>query len=208
MSKIHDSSLTTTHSARSIGIIFDVHLTFSDQISALSKSCYTITFVNFAVPAHILILKHSAPSSPPLSILSSITVTLSITNFQTINLIGSNRSRTLLIVLLLRLLNPHIISPILKSLHWLKVNERIEYKLFSLTYKVLTTNQLNCLNNLISVQPPRSTRSSSVVTLSRPPTISSLKITATKEHSIQKQIIFKHADSAFPRLYCLTVLFK
>jgi len=33
------------------------------------------------------------------------------------------------------------------------------------------------LNNLISVQPPRSTRSSSVVTLSHPPTISSLKIT-------------------------------
>jgi len=30
---------------------------------------------------------------------------------------------------------------------------------------------------MISVQPPRSTRSSSVVTLSRPPTISSLKIT-------------------------------
>jgi len=70
------------------------------------------------------------------------------------------------------------ITPILKSLHWLKVNERVEYKLF-LTYKVLTTSQLNLtnLNNLISVQPPRSTRSSSVVTLSRPPTMSSLKIT-------------------------------
>ena len=36
-----------------------------------------------------------------------ITVTLSITTFQTINLTGSNRSKTLL-VLLLRLLNPHI----------------------------------------------------------------------------------------------------
>jgi len=69
------------------------------------------------------------------------------------------------------------ITPILKSLHWLKVNERIEYKLLSLTYKVLTTSQPSYLNNLISVQSPRSTRSSSVVTLSRPPTISSLKTT-------------------------------
>jgi len=69
------------------------------------------------------------------------------------------------------------ITPILKSLHWLKVNERIEYKLLSLTYKVLTTSQPSYLNNLISVQPPRSTRSSSVVTRSRLPTISSLKIT-------------------------------
>jgi len=58
-------------------------------------------------------------------------------------------------------------------------NERrlLEYKLLSLTYKVLTTSQPSYLNNLISVQPPRSTRSSSFVTLSRPLTISSLKIT-------------------------------
>jgi len=55
----------------------------------------------------------------------------------------------------------------LKSLHWLKVNER--------TYKVRTTTQSSNLHNLISLQPPRSTRSSSVVTLSRPPTV--LKIT-------------------------------
>jgi len=47
---------------------------------------------------------------------------------------------------------------------------------FSLTYKVLTTVQPSYLHSLISLQPPRSTRSSSVVTLSRPPTIS-LKIT-------------------------------
>ena len=33
------------------------------------------------------------------------------------------------------------ITPILKSLQWLKVNERTKYKLVSLTYKVLTTAQ-------------------------------------------------------------------
>ena len=82
------------------------------------------------------------------------------------------------VVLLLRLLNPHI-SLLFSDLSTglLKVNERIEYKLLSLTYKVLTTSQPSYLNNLISIQPPRSTRSSSVVTLSRPPTISSLKMT-------------------------------
>ena len=55
--------------------------------------------------------------------------------------------------------------------------ERIEYKLVYLTYKVLTTSQPPYLHNLICVQRPRSTRSSSVVTLARPPTSSSLKIT-------------------------------
>jgi len=31
------------------------------------------------------------------------------------------------------------VTHILKSLHWLKINERIEYKLLSLAYKALTT---------------------------------------------------------------------
>ena len=33
------------------------------------------------------------------------------------------------------------ITPILRSPHWLKITERIDYKLLSLTYKVLTTTQ-------------------------------------------------------------------
>ena len=34
------TALTTIHSARNVGFIFDEHLNFSDQITALSKSCY------------------------------------------------------------------------------------------------------------------------------------------------------------------------
>jgi len=55
------------------------------------------------------------------------------------------------------------ITPILRSLHWL--NERIEYKLLSLTHKVLTTSQPDYLHNLISVHSTCRTRSSSVVAL-------------------------------------------
>ena len=69
----------------------------------------------------------------------------------------------------------HHSYPTLSS--WPKITKRIEYKLLSLTYKVLTTTQPPYLHNLISVQPPRSTRSSSLVTLAQPPTSSSLRIT-------------------------------
>jgi len=76
------------------------------------------------------------------------------------------------------------ITPILKSLHWLKANKRIEYKILSLslslshTYKTLsTTAQPAYLHNLISVQPPGRTRSSSLITIARLPSSSSLKIT-------------------------------
>jgi len=41
LSKIVNSSLNTTHSARNLGFIFDENLTFSDQISSLCKSCYS-----------------------------------------------------------------------------------------------------------------------------------------------------------------------
>jgi len=37
---IDNSSLNTTDSAHNIGFIFDEHLTFSDQILAISKACY------------------------------------------------------------------------------------------------------------------------------------------------------------------------
>jgi len=58
-----------------------------------------------------------------------------------------------------------------------KINERIKYKLLSLTYKVLTTSQPDYLHNLISVQSTGRTRSSSFVTLARPSVSSSLQIT-------------------------------
>ena len=48
---------------------------------------------------------------------------------------------------------------------------------FSLTFKLININQPACLNDLISLQPSRSTRSSSVVTLARPSTRSTLQIT-------------------------------
>ena len=39
LAKISSCSLDTAHSARNLGFIFDEHIFFSDQISALSKSC-------------------------------------------------------------------------------------------------------------------------------------------------------------------------
>ena len=51
------------------------------------------------------------------------------------------------------------------------------WALLSLTYKVLTTTQPSYLHNLITVQPPRSTRSSTLVTPARPSTSFSLRIT-------------------------------
>src|SRR6218665_87612 len=52
---------------------------------------------------------------------------------------------------------------------------RIEYKVISLTYNTLQSSQPSYLRQLFTIQPPRSTRSSSTLTLLRPSVTSSLK---------------------------------
>ena len=69
------------------------------------------------------------------------------------------------------------ITPHLKSLHWLKITQRIPYKIISLTYKSLQFKQLSSILDLLKIQPTHSTRSSTVVTLQRPSNPSRLKIT-------------------------------
>jgi len=69
------------------------------------------------------------------------------------------------------------VDHILKSLHWLKVPERIEYKIISTTYKLLQFSSPQYLRDTITIQPSRSTRSSDLVTILRPPVQSRLRIT-------------------------------
>src|SRR6218665_840704 len=69
----------------------------------------------------------------------------------------------------------HHTTPVLKSLHWLKIPQRIHYKIVSFTYNTLQTSQPSYIRQLLTIQPPGSTRSSSYLSLSRPPVSASLK---------------------------------
>ena len=164
-----------SHSAHNLSFFFDVHLTLSDKRLHLSTKPANIMFINFIVSGLTSIRKLRVPL-PPLSFTSNlITVTIS-------KLLKSHSSRlqkihnSLARTVVKAPKSCHIISTI-RSLRWLKIAERIEYKLLLLSYKVLITTQPPYLHNLTSVQRLYSTRSSLVVTLARPPTSSSLKIT-------------------------------
>ena len=67
------------------------------------------------------------------------------------------------------------ITHVLKSLHWLKVAQCLHYKIVSLTYNTVGTSQPFYICQLLSIQPPGSTRSSWYLSLSRPPVASTLK---------------------------------
>jgi len=107
--KIQDCSLTTTYSARNLGFIFDEHLTLSDQITAPSKSCYYHIRELRCIRPY---LDFKAASTIATSIVhSKLDYCISIITFQTVNSTGSNRFKTLLLVLLLRFLNTLISLP-------------------------------------------------------------------------------------------------
>jgi len=98
LAKINHPSLTTTHSARNLGIIFDEHLTFSDQISSVSKSCYYYTRQLRCIRPY---LDTKTASTIATSIVSSkLDYCNSITTSPNVRSPGSNRSKTLLHMLL------------------------------------------------------------------------------------------------------------
>jgi len=167
LAKIHNSSLNTTpHPFCNIGFIFDEHLTFSGQISSLSKSCY------YYIPQHRCIRPYLDSKTA-----STIATCVVHSKLDYCNSLYYNRLQQIqnsLARAVMKHLNSCHTTSILRSLHWRKVTERIQYKLMSLTCKALTTTQASSLHELITVQPPRSTCSSSLVTLARPPTSSSL----------------------------------
>ena len=55
----------------------------------------------------------------------------------------------------------------LQSMRWLKIQERITYKIVSVTYDVLATAKPSPLSSLLTIQPVCFTRSSQLITHSR-----------------------------------------
>jgi hypothetical protein len=169
-------TLSPVDSARNLGVILDKNLTYAQHISSISKSCFlnirdlrrirsTIDRTTASTIATSLI--HSK-----VDYCNSLLLNLPATQINRLQLVLNSAARAVT-----RTPKFHHITPILKSLHWLTINQRIQYKVLSLTYKSLKTGHPSYLRSLLSLTPHRSTRSSSSITLNRPSVTSGLKIT-------------------------------
>ena len=67
------------------------------------------------------------------------------------------------------------ITPALKSLHCLKFEQRIQFKIISITHNLLHSSEPQYLRKLIIIKPSGKTRSSEYLCLSVPPLTSKLK---------------------------------
>lgn len=169
-------TLSPVTSARNLGVIFDSNLSFSQHISSVSKSCFyhirdlrrirnTIDQTTACTIATSLV--HSK-----IDYCNSLLLNLPSTQLNRLQLVLNAAARAVT-----KTPKLHHITPILKSLHWLKVNHRIQYKIISLTHKTLHSGHPSYLHSLLHLNHSRSTRSSSFVTLDRPANRSCLKIT-------------------------------
>ena len=175
------TSIKPVASARNLGVIFDSNLSFSDHISYISKTCF----------AHIRDLRrirntldHTTACTIATSLIhskldycNSLFLNLSCQQTNRLQLILNSTARTVTKTPKYNHITPH-----LKSLHWLKITQRIQYKIISLTYKSLQFKQPSSILDLLKIQPTHSTRSSAVATLQRPSNPSRPKITDRYYH--------------------------
>ena len=168
------ASIRPSPSARNLGFYFDSSLSFTKQISSIASSCHyhirdlrrirhNLDFATASTIATSLVhsrldycnsLYHSLPSS----------------QLHRLQVLQNSLARAVT-----RTPKHQHITPVLKSLHWLKIEQRIQYKLISITHNLLHNAHPHYLRQLISPRSSsRSTRSSDYLCLSLPPLTSKL----------------------------------
>jgi len=128
-------TVTQAQSARNLDVLFDCTLSMSGHISSVSKSCFlsirdlrrirnTLDFSTARTIATFLI--HSK-----LDYCNSLFINLPQSQLRRLQLILNSSARAVS-------KTPKFahITPVLKFLHWLKIEQRIQYKVASITYNV------------------------------------------------------------------------
>ena len=145
-----------------LGFIFDEHLTCAEQITALSKACYyhirQLRCIRSYLDSSTACTIATSIVYSKLDYCNSLYYKLPKSQLSRLQQIHNSLARTVI-----KAPKSCHITLILRFFLWLRITERIEYKLLSLTYKVLTTTQPPYLHTLISTQRPRSSRSLSAV---------------------------------------------
>ena len=163
-----NTTISPVHSAKNLGIVFDSSLSFDSQISSLSRACYfhirDLRRIRRTLDSETARVVATSLVQSKLDYCNSLYHALPKSQIKRLQAIQNSLARCVT-------LTPrfHHITPVLKDLHWLRIEQRIQYKIISLTYSTLQHNSPVYLRRLLTFPPYRqSTRSSSVVTLFKP----------------------------------------
>ena len=126
LAKIHNSSLNTSHPTGNVGFIFDEHFTFSGQILSVPKFCY------YHIRQLRCIRPHLDTKTASTIVTSTVHSKLDYCNSLYHNLPTSQitqlqQIQNSLARAVVKATKYSHVTPILRSLHWLTITERIEY---------------------------------------------------------------------------------
>ena len=164
-----NTTLVPVSHARNLGFILDENLACDHQLSAVTRSCnyhlrdlrrirHTLDFNTACTVATALV--HSK-----LDYCNSLYLNIPAYQLHRLQSIQNSMARAVSCTS-----KYEHITPTIQALHWLKIDQRIKYKIISLTYSALQFGQPQYLRQLLTIQQTRCTRSSSVITLVRPHT--------------------------------------
>ena len=166
-------------SAKNLSFIFDFTVSFSKNISTLSSASHyhihdlrhirhTPDFTTITTTATSFVHSHC----------NTLYYGLPTTQIQRLQHILNGLARAVILI------PKHFhITPVLLSLHWLKVEQRIQYKIIAITHNLLHITETKYLRRLINIKPPGRTRSSDHLCLSLPPVSTRLKFADRPFHN-------------------------
>lgn len=157
--KIGDSIISPSSKVKNLGVVIDSQLAMDAQVSAICRSAYfqlhnigsIRKYLTTEVASQLI---HSFVTSR-LDYCNSLLFGMSQYSLRKLNRVQNTAAR----VLTLSKKFDHI-TPILKDLHWLPVNLRIEFKILLLVYKAMNKKAPTYIQELLQeYNPTRSLRS-------------------------------------------------
>jgi len=167
--KVGDHKVSTSSSAKNLGVILDPHLTMDKHVS---KICQTSSHhLRNIGKLRKYMSKESLEKVTHAFISSRLDYNNSLLFGQPKKQLGrlQRLQNTAARIIIKTQIQAHI-SPELVKLHWLPVKYRIDYKILTLTYKCLNNGAPQYLSDLITPKvPSRQLRSSAAIELAIPP---------------------------------------
>ena len=173
--KISDDFVDFSHEVKDLGILIDQNISFNSHVSYLRKCCYAeLRKISSIRP---FIEEKSAVQLCVSLILSKLDYCnclfygMTKENFYKLQLVQNHAAR-----LVKKVNKRSSAKSLLKELHWLPVEQRVEYKIALIVFKCLNTEDFpSYLKDLIQVYTPsRSLRSADKLLLIKP--ITKLKV--------------------------------
>jgi len=155
-----DTKIQPSSCVKSLGVIIDDTLSFDAHVNNVCKAAFfhmrALRHIRKRVPETVAMTIASSMVGARIDYCNAVLLGTSKSNIQKLQRVQNSLAR---IVTGSKRSEP--ISPVLARLHWLKIAERVKYKVALITFKVVTTHKPSYLHDIIQFhKPARQLRSS------------------------------------------------